>query len=167
MITLTHGLTKANLQLRKSAGHAYRTSKSTRYPILTASVTAQRTGSLLDIGMFPAPPWTIMHGLNGILVSAITKDIQISKPEKCEWSAPICDVRSSGPRDITRGLTPSTKHHIFPTSNMADDLVQAGEQEIQEYFDAAVNVAKQAGQVIKWHAFAYFLLLFCSLKMYN
>lgn len=44
---------------------------------------------------------------------------------------------------------PSTKHHIFPTSNMADDLVQAGEQEIQEYFDAAVNVAKQAGQVIK------------------
>lgn len=34
-------------------------------------------------------------------------------------------------------------------SNMADDLVQAGEQEIQEYFDAAVNVAKQAGQVIK------------------
>ena len=31
---------------------------------------------------------------------------------------------------------------------MADDLVQAVEQEIQEYFDAAVNVAKQAGQVI-------------------
>ncbi|XP_020615086.1 inositol monophosphatase 1-like [Orbicella faveolata] len=31
---------------------------------------------------------------------------------------------------------------------MADDLVQAGGQEIQEYFDAAVNVAKQAGQVV-------------------
>jgi len=31
---------------------------------------------------------------------------------------------------------------------MADDPVQAVEQEIQEYFDAAVNVAKQAGKVI-------------------
>ncbi|KAL9976132.1 hypothetical protein ACROYT_G013387 [Oculina patagonica] len=31
---------------------------------------------------------------------------------------------------------------------MADDLVQATEQEMQEYFDAAVNVARQAGQVV-------------------
>ena len=47
---------------------------------------------------------------------------------------------------MTRRLTSRTTSF---QSNMADDLVQAGEQEIQEYFDAAVNVAKQAGQVIK------------------
>jgi len=55
---------------------------------------------------------------------------------------------------MTRKLTPSTAY--FPTSNMADDLEQATreareqarEQEIQEWFDAAVDVAKQAGQVI-------------------
>ncbi|KAJ7364963.1 Inositol monophosphatase 2 [Desmophyllum pertusum] len=31
---------------------------------------------------------------------------------------------------------------------MADDIVQAGEQEIQEYFDAVVNVAREAGKVV-------------------
>lgn len=41
-------------------------------------------------------------------------------------------------------------------SNMADDIVQAGEQELQEFFDAAVNVARQAGKVLK-----YIFLMFC------
>ena len=58
----------------------------------------------------------------------------------------MCDLMSWGSGHDTQAYT---KHCMFPTSNMADDLVQAGEQEIQEYFDAAVNVAKQAGQVVK------------------
>ena len=32
---------------------------------------------------------------------------------------------------------------------MADDLVETSEQEVQEYFDAAVDVARQAGKVLK------------------
>ena len=51
-------------------------------------------------------------------------------------------------RRLGTGHVAYIKHYSFPTSNMADDLVQADEQEIQEFFDAAVNVAKQAGQVI-------------------
>ena len=94
--------------------------------------------------MFPAPPWTIMQGFNGLLVSAmvIIKKFLILKPNP----EPRWYVRSWRPRDMTRRLTSRTTSF---QSNMADDLVQAGEQEIQEYFDAAVNVAKQAGQVIK------------------
>ena len=50
---------------------------------------------------------------------------------------------------------------------MAEDLVQAGEQEMQEFFDAAVNIAKQAGKVIKYQAFGYFVLVFCLVKPCN
>ena len=50
-----------------------RTSNSTLYPALTASFTAERDDILLTDEIVPAPPWTIMQGLNeGFLWAVIS-----------------------------------------------------------------------------------------------
>ena len=44
---------------------------------------------------------------------------------------------------------------------MADNLVDVSEAEIQEYFDAAVKIAQEAGKVLKQQRFCipYYLLM--------
>ena len=50
-----------------------RTSNNTLYPALTASFTAERDDILLTDEIVPAPPWTMMQGLNeGFLWAVIS-----------------------------------------------------------------------------------------------
>ena len=81
-----------------------------------------------------------------------------------EWYTGFCHGKykkvlistSENPRLLGLGTShyAYTKYYIitssqFFASNMADDLVETSEQEMQEYFDAAVDIARQAGKVLK------------------
>lgn len=135
------------------------------YPVLTASFTAQRADFLLQDGMVPAPPWTIMQGLNGRFVSAI-------KAEKNCTSNPENAWNQNKHRRLARArVLPDTTQRSYPqffdlfeNFKMAENGLQVSEQQIERFFEVAVSVARKAGEVITKRDKCSFSIFFYLVK---